>query len=119
MPQIPAPPPAPVVVHEGGISKTDVLLVGGAGVALGASVVLFMAAHSDADDANAAALFQDHEDIAARSRRLYLASGITAAGAIALGVTAFLHIRSSSESSTSVAIAPHAGGGSLVIGGSW
>jgi hypothetical protein len=95
------------------------LLVGGAGAAIGASVCLFMAAHDDANDANAAALFSDHEDISARSRRLYLASGISAAAGVGLAVTAFIRIKSSKESSTSIAIAPHAGGGSLVVGGSW
>jgi len=116
---IPAPPPVPVDAPAPGISRKDVLLIGASGALVGASVSLFVAGLTISSDASSAALYSAHEDISATSRRYYLAAGITAAGAVALGVTAYLHIKKSSESSTNIAIAPRSGGGAIVLGGSW
>lgn len=101
------------------MSTTNVLLVGGTGALLGASLVLFIAAHDDSGDADLAARYQDHDDLATRSTRLYIASGVTAAAAVGLAVMTYVRIHKSREHSTGFAIAPHTGGGSLVIGGSW
>lgn len=116
-PPAPTAPPETVVVSS--VGRTDLLVIGGAGAALGASVVLFMSAQSASDDANKAALFQDHSDIEARSTRLYIASGVFAAAAIGLGYFEYTRLHKSKERSTGVAIAPHSGGGSLVVGGTW
>jgi hypothetical protein len=116
---IPAPPPVPEMVASPALSRTDLLLVGGTGVLLGASVSLVFAGMTVGKDADSAALFSAHEDISATSRRYYLAAGVTAAGAVALGVTAYLHIKKSRESATNIAIAPRSGGGTVVFGGSW
>ena len=115
----PTPPPVTVVVHDSSISTTNVLMIGGAGAGLAAALCLFMAARDASNDAAAAALYKDYEDISSRSTKLYIASGFTAAAGIALAVTAYIGIKASKEHSTGVAIAPHANGGTIVLEGSW
>jgi tetratricopeptide (TPR) repeat protein len=116
------PPPAPpqtVIVHDTAISTGDMLMLGGAGAGLAAAACLFLAAHDDANDAQAAALYSDYDSISARSRNEYIASGVFAVAGVALAVTAVVRISRSKESSTGVSLAPHPHGGAIVLGGSW
>lgn len=117
-PPAPTPPPEPTIVH-GGVSSGNLMMVMGAGIGLGAGVAMFFAAHSDASDADEARSYADHERIKSRSDKLYIASGVSLAAGVALGVIGLYRIKVEKEHNTSVAITPRVGGGSLVLETSW
>ncbi len=116
----PAPPPPPtetVVVTN--VSQSSLAMLLGAGVGLGAGLGFFVAAHGDANDADEARTFDDHERLEARSRNLYILSAISAGAGVALGAIATMRIRAAKEHNTTVSLLPRSGGGSFVLEGSW
>jgi hypothetical protein len=112
-----APPPQPVVVHQG-MRGSDAGMLIGSGALFGAGIVLFFASQSDYGDADAAVSFDDHERIAARADRLRIASIVSAGAGIALGVIALYRIKVTKEG-TDLAVAPKRGGAALVLETSW
>ena len=115
----PPPPPQTIVVHDGALSTGNVLMIGGAGAGIAAGVCLLLAARDASSDAQSAALYKDYSDLSARSTRLYIASGLTAAAGLALAVTTVFRIKAAKERSTEVTVAPTAKGGTIVLEGSW
>ena len=118
-PPVPPPPPERIVVHEQELDTTNMFLIGGAGAGIAAALCLALAGHEASGDAATATLYKDYADISARSTRLYVASGISAAVGLGLAVTALVRIRSANETTSGVAITPRAGGASIVWEGSW
>jgi tetratricopeptide (TPR) repeat protein len=117
MPPAPPPPP-PQTTSHGSIRTSDALMLVGAGAGLATGLCLAFAAHSDADDANAAATFDDHSRIEARSERLYVGAIIGAGVGVALGAIAMYRIKSSHEG-TQVSLSPRKSGGMLVLERAW
>lgn len=119
-PEPPPPPePEPVVVESGGASKAGITMLGVGGIGIGLGIGLLIAAHGDAGDADVAAKYDDHDRIDSRSSMIYVAGGVALAAGIGLGVLGFWKLNVSSEHTATVAISPHAGGGSLVLEGAW
>lgn len=106
-------------MERGGPRTSDMLMLGGAGVCLGAAVGLFLGARWSSDDADAARSFDDHERLEDRSSVLYVSSFVAAGAAIGLGAFAVYRLKSSNESGVSVALTPRTDGGAVVLGGSW
>ncbi len=115
------PPPAPVepqIVVRNDTLRTNTALLLGAGAGIGLAAGLFVAARSDDADADAAASFADHERISARADRLKVASLVSVGVGIGLGALALYRIKVSKEG-PELALSPHKGGGTLVLGGRW
>lgn len=115
----PPPPPAEPIVINAGASNTNLGMLLGAGVGIGAGIGFFVAAHGDANDADEARTFDDHERLQARSRNLYILSAVSAGAGVALGAVAMMRIRAAKEHNTTVSLLPRSGGGSFVLEGSW
>ena len=118
-PMPPAPPPAPVETSaHGSIRTSDALMLVGAGAGLATGLCLAFAAHSDASDADAAATYDDHSRIEARSERLYVGAIVGAGVGVALGAIAMYRIKSAHET-TQVSLSPRKSGGMLVLSRAW
>ena len=123
-PATPAPPPPPAepqVIYRssGSLSGMNAALLFGSGAGLAAGASLFLAAHWDSNDADAAASYENYSRIGSRADTLRLTSLACAGVGVALGVVAIIRIRSSKEEGTQVSLSPTKGGGTLVLERSW
>ncbi|HEY5924718.1 MAG TPA: tetratricopeptide repeat protein [Kofleriaceae bacterium] len=119
-PAPPPPPPEPQVIYRssGGMSGGNAALLFGAGAGLAAGVSLFLAAHWDSSDADAAASYEDYSRIGSRADTLRIASLASVGVGAVLGVVAIIRLKSSKEG-TQVSLSPTKGGGTFVLERSW
>lgn len=116
---MPPAPPEPVASSGGSkISGANMAMLMGAGVALGAGVVLVYAGHNDSNGADYATTVGQHDTMANRSKVEYVLGAVGIGAGVALAAIAALRI-GHEQHETTVSFRPHNGGGSFVLERSW
>jgi len=116
----PPPPPPPPVASSGDISRSNAMLMVGAGASLTAAVLFFAGSRLDGGDADRARSVEDHDHISGRANLWLGASIVTAGAGIGLAVYSIIRHERSKRPGTEISISPRAGGGVAVgLGGSF
>jgi len=109
-----------VVVEHSRVDALAVTMFGAGMLAIGTAGGLYLAAGANDDAADKAFTIDDSNDLHDRAKTERIASAVAAGVGVALvGVAVFRWTTAKDSSSTGVAIAPTANGGSVVFSGRW